>query len=358
MPLTYSQVRSTEIDVDAQRSLMRMSKWLWNSEEADCIAAAVRSGALMGIYAEDQQKPALRARDKLHRGWWQLIPKGADSVVVLDPTDFTAPPLIAFRRTIRGDAARLDAAILKAWRTARRYLNGKIIPCTTGDVANIVPENFCSSDDSIGDGPDCCCKRINTIALRVVTVIPDFKTAVDALEGRCYLTKTIALMTFDVVTQRFFQAANTDGTSTEESCFNQEVCGRTGRSPENLFSDFRRIPNTDIWLVDYSLTVQGSCAPLFVMTGADGSFVIKLSPTRRAVGILFRGSHRAITIEVSASINSCPPKRVLQHRRRTTFDEDRNPLVGIQGGTVLTCGACICPSDGVPTPPWPPLLTV
>jgi hypothetical protein len=72
---------------------------------------AVKSGALGGIYKEDQQVPALRAK-RQGRGWWQVIPKGEDAHLFEAPPE---SPLIVFRDPVRSNAARLDTALRKVW---------------------------------------------------------------------------------------------------------------------------------------------------------------------------------------------------------------------------------------------------
>jgi hypothetical protein len=74
---------------------------------------AVKSGALAGIYKEDQQVPALRAR-RVGTSWWLVIPKGEDAALFLGAAPGEAP-MIVFRDGVRSNAARLDPALRKAW---------------------------------------------------------------------------------------------------------------------------------------------------------------------------------------------------------------------------------------------------
>ena len=93
--------------------------------------AAVKSGRLTGLYKEDEQVPALRAR-ALGMGWWQLIPPGEDAAVVLDPANPTGgPPLIAFRDGVRSDSARLDPALRRAWASFQRLGTPGVTRCST-----------------------------------------------------------------------------------------------------------------------------------------------------------------------------------------------------------------------------------
>jgi hypothetical protein len=383
-PLTYAQVRSTEIDVDAQRSLMRMSNRPATSDTAACIAAAVQSGTLLGIYAQDQKKPALRARDKLNRGWWQLIPPGEDSVVVLDRTDPTAPPLITFRRTIRGDNARIDAAILKAWRTARLYLSGKIIPCAPGvasmPATNIVPGHLCSIDGNSGDAPDCCCQRIDSIRLFVRTVIPEHprsQSAVLLTERPCAgKTAVLTRSGYYLTDQRDFDSSTTASARTSSAMFLNTDNGRNilsptrvgetivvdGRYPNELVccrperlrrTAFRRIAGPPHYQFQYSLNIPDDCAPQLV-TMIDGTFELAIAPTFRSVRITFSGSFRAFNMEVYALINTCLPwKTVLQETLPgASLMSDTILSTGSSGpftrSIALTCGPCICAGDGTP----------
>jgi hypothetical protein len=111
-PLT---VMHPDIDVHAQRALLRMSRSPdpWLRRAATGLLAAVHTGALRGIFLEDQRIPALRAQAK-GIGWWQIIPPDSDAVRLPDPKG-QEPPLIAFRNAIRSNSARLDEALLTAW---------------------------------------------------------------------------------------------------------------------------------------------------------------------------------------------------------------------------------------------------
>lgn len=104
------------IDVHAQQSLLRLLKGGDASgQQARALLEAVKTqGKLGGIYIENQQVPAQLAK-RLGVGWWQLIPKGADAAVAVNPADPSSPGLIVFRDQIRSDARRLDIALLKAW---------------------------------------------------------------------------------------------------------------------------------------------------------------------------------------------------------------------------------------------------
>lgn len=125
-PLDPMELIDPHIDVDAQRSLRRLSLAdAASSRDAHGMLRAVKSRELAGIYAADQQVPALRAQ-RLGRGWWQLIPEGEDAVMVLEQGEPVSPPpvgdrgpLIAFRETIRAQHERLDRALRRAWESFR-----------------------------------------------------------------------------------------------------------------------------------------------------------------------------------------------------------------------------------------------
>jgi hypothetical protein len=114
---TPAGVIDARIDVFAQRALLRMAKSPDPAARADASAmlGAVKSGVLAGIYKEDEQVPALRAR-RVGTSWWLVIPKGQDAAVLREPG---AAPLIVFRDSARSNAARLDPALRKAWASLR-----------------------------------------------------------------------------------------------------------------------------------------------------------------------------------------------------------------------------------------------
>lgn len=111
---TTSGVIDPRIDVHAQYALLRMAKGDPSARaDAAAILAAVKSGRLAGIYKEDQQVPAMRAKRR-GIGWWQLIPAGRDAAVVHEAG---AAPILVFRDRVRSDASRLDPALRAAWRS-------------------------------------------------------------------------------------------------------------------------------------------------------------------------------------------------------------------------------------------------
>jgi hypothetical protein len=172
-------VIDARIDVHAQYALLRMAKGEPGARaDAAGLLAAVKSGRLAGLYKEDQQVPALRAR-ALGKGWWQLIPPGEDAAVVLDPASPTGgAPLIAFRDGIRSNSARLDPALRRAWASFRRLGTPGVTRCPTPAggggmmaevssalragpvIANIVPRLFCDVKSTTEKG----CKQKVVVA--------------------------------------------------------------------------------------------------------------------------------------------------------------------------------------------------
>ncbi|HEX2076514.1 MAG TPA: hypothetical protein VHG08_02360 [Longimicrobium sp.] len=111
---TQAGVIDSRIDVHAQYALLRLAKGDPSARaDASAMLVAVKSGRLAGIYKEDQQVPAMRAKRR-GIGWWQLIPAGRDAAVVHEAG---AAPLIVFRDRVRSDASRLDPALRTAWRS-------------------------------------------------------------------------------------------------------------------------------------------------------------------------------------------------------------------------------------------------
>ena len=111
--LTQLDVMSPQIDVFAQRALVRMFKAdLESNLTARSLIFAVKRKVLAGIYKEDQQVPVRRAQ-RMGKAWWQLIPKNADAICLNEPTDLK--PIILFRDKIRSTPSRLDPALKQAW---------------------------------------------------------------------------------------------------------------------------------------------------------------------------------------------------------------------------------------------------
>src|SRR5215510_3715503 len=118
------------IDYYAQEALYRMFKGDPGARaDASGMFTAVKAGQLTGLYIENQFVPAKRAQ-RLGLGWWQLIPKGEDAILQLDPVALMAgPPLIAFRDSVKSDPSRLDPALRKAWATCQLLRAGQLKRC-------------------------------------------------------------------------------------------------------------------------------------------------------------------------------------------------------------------------------------
>jgi len=135
-PLEVRELMHPRIDVDAQRAIRRMSQGdEAASTDANDMFEAVTNGQLAGIFAVNQRVPALRA-NRMGIGWWQLIPEGQDSAVVLEPGQPTSPPpvgdqapLIAFRDAVRKEPPRLEAALRNAWASFRLLRSGELRSC-------------------------------------------------------------------------------------------------------------------------------------------------------------------------------------------------------------------------------------
>jgi hypothetical protein len=117
-PWTSKDVIDKRIDVAAQYALMRMFKGDPTERvDASNILSAVKSGALGGIYQEDQQVPALRAQS-LGTWWGTILPKPVggvrvDGVCMLEPPE--KPPIIVMRRKAEKNPAAYDRSLQAAW---------------------------------------------------------------------------------------------------------------------------------------------------------------------------------------------------------------------------------------------------
>lgn len=110
---TRAGVIDGRIDVAAQHALLRMAK---SADRATRTGAgemlrAVKSGALAGIYQQNQEKAALRAR-ALGTYWWKVMRPGENAVLLFHRAE---APLIAFRPALARAPAALDAALRQVW---------------------------------------------------------------------------------------------------------------------------------------------------------------------------------------------------------------------------------------------------
>ena len=127
------------IDVSAQFALQRMSRGDPSArlDAVEMLAAIKQTGQLAGIYGDDLKKAAeLAARHGTVR--WELVPKGEDAALVLEPGDVTGalPPTIIFRggnppqsHGVRKQPQRLDPALRKAWATFKLLRSGQLGRC-------------------------------------------------------------------------------------------------------------------------------------------------------------------------------------------------------------------------------------
>jgi hypothetical protein len=153
--------RDERIDVRAKFALQRMrDKRPDMHEDAIRLIKSINSGQLAGIYGDDLAASVRVAKKHgLHR--WQLVPKGHDSALVLEPADpITLPPTIIFRGDtpdISKNPNRLDLALQIASRTFELWRTRQINFCDTPvplDVEpwlgkpvplppNVIPTGFC-----------------------------------------------------------------------------------------------------------------------------------------------------------------------------------------------------------------------
>jgi len=147
--LSWSAVLDQRIDIYAQKSLVRLSAGAPGGRaDASEMLRAVKSGALGGIYKNDELAPAQLA-GRLGIGWWQLLPAGEDAAFVVDP-DQARPPIIIFRDAVRSIPTRLDPALRRAWASARAWfgrspslLSSCPIPAAAGAAEVAESEDVC-----------------------------------------------------------------------------------------------------------------------------------------------------------------------------------------------------------------------
>lgn len=136
------------IDVHAQRAIVRLSKNPLTAADAHTLLDAVKSRSLRGIFIENQKVPALRAQ-KFGTWYGKLIPAGEDAVVVMAPPGSTEPPLVAFHDGVKADLARLNPALVKASQSFHLWQTGQLVRCDSQlspsvVVTNIFPPGFCN----------------------------------------------------------------------------------------------------------------------------------------------------------------------------------------------------------------------
>lgn len=131
------------IDVSAQKALIRMRANPATSRDAASMLASVKGGRLQGIYGDDLRAAAQLAA-RLGTVRWQLVPPGRVAALIRERNPL-APPTIIFRTQYRGDAARLDPALVAAWRgfvnpsTYGPETEGYVAPRRGSSAESLVP---------------------------------------------------------------------------------------------------------------------------------------------------------------------------------------------------------------------------
>lgn len=111
-PWTPKDVLDARIDVQAQYALFRMLKGTPAQRvDASHMLSAVKSGALQGIYQENQKVPALRAQ-ALGTWWGRILPRGVEGICMTEPA--SKPPVVAMRQGTPTDKARYDRSLAAA----------------------------------------------------------------------------------------------------------------------------------------------------------------------------------------------------------------------------------------------------
>lgn len=147
-PIPPSPALDPRIDICAQFALLRM-----NSSDAAAqadsagILAAVKGGQLAGILS-NMTRAAVPLAQRLNVTPFDLVPRGEDAALVLDPAEpLTAPPSIVFRniqmqpgeQTQCPPPEQIDPALRKAWATFVLLKSGQLgrceLPRRNGPVA-------------------------------------------------------------------------------------------------------------------------------------------------------------------------------------------------------------------------------
>jgi peptidoglycan hydrolase-like protein with peptidoglycan-binding domain len=170
------------VDVTAKFALQRMMKRFGQQQDAARLIAGINSGQLAGIFGDDLAVTARLAK-KWNTAGYLLVPKGADSVVVLDPENpKTAPPTIVFRgnKQVRYSTDRLHSALQQASRTLQKLSPKVIAACSSGGQSR-----SSNSDSSLLAGsPIFACINIDEpppiilVGSKFVSTVSDFKQAI------------------------------------------------------------------------------------------------------------------------------------------------------------------------------------
>ncbi len=188
--ISYSEVRDERFSVPVQESLMRMSKDPAKSADAVGLLEAVKSGRLLGIWCVNWKTSSDRAQQH-GSTWGDVIPKGEDAVLMLDPVNpLAGVPLIAFRRTLdtrpeKGCGMlpkettpsylpqRLDAALIRTWKAYTKLSSGAIALCSAGSQPASEPTvpATCSARMSIPPWIQDCLNNILMLRLKITGVL-------------------------------------------------------------------------------------------------------------------------------------------------------------------------------------------
>jgi hypothetical protein len=156
--------KDVRIDVRAKFALQRMrDKRPGMREDALRLIRGVNSGRLAGIYGDDLAIAVKVARAH-GKERWQIIPKGEDAALALDPAQpLVASPTIIFRGDtpdISKHPARIDAALQKASQSYQLWVARELAECgsvpggittlaafgappTSISVNNVFPRYYC-----------------------------------------------------------------------------------------------------------------------------------------------------------------------------------------------------------------------
>jgi peptidoglycan hydrolase-like protein with peptidoglycan-binding domain len=142
VPVPSGPAGNDRIDVCAQFALQRMQRADATAQaDGAGMLAAVQSGQLAGII-NNTTGAAVQLAQRHGATRFDLVPRGEDAALVLDPTSpLNAPPSIVFRgvETKPGEPTpcprreRIDPALRKAWATFLLFKSGQLARCDLPD---------------------------------------------------------------------------------------------------------------------------------------------------------------------------------------------------------------------------------
>jgi phosphatidylserine/phosphatidylglycerophosphate/cardiolipin synthase-like enzyme/outer membrane protein OmpA-like peptidoglycan-associated protein len=145
--LTYTtrDVIDPRINVSAQHALVRLSRNPLTSADAVSMLQEIKADRLIGIYKADEGMPIRIARQMgRNLGWGSLIPRGAGSALILDPSDlFHGPPMIVFHPSLAPavKARELDQTLMTSWNAYlafRRFDADGVASCKNLETPEIL----------------------------------------------------------------------------------------------------------------------------------------------------------------------------------------------------------------------------